>query len=329
MPAPVCSIIILTYRRPEDLAIALESTGAQRLGDPFEVIVVDNSPEGSAQTQVERFAATASHRVIYVSEKTPGISSARNAGLGVARGELIAFLDDDQVADPEWLERMIAAQRANDAEAVFGWVEPYTKVEAPPYAEIFFDPLSRRFEIPSGRVPPKLIAKLGTNNSLFRASALDGKKTFDPTLNLTGGEDSAVIKKIAERGGTLVWCKEGRVREHVPPDRLRLGFLLERRFSSGQLRSRHFYAGPSRSYRQLAKWVAIGAVQATGGALLASSTLVVAPVFARKMLAEAAGGLGKVFFLDRFVVERYRRPPVEVVQPTPAEAAAEKTSAGG
>ncbi len=308
---PRVSVIILTFRRPEDLAKALASMSSQRIHEAFEVVVVDNAPDGSARAQVEAFAATANYPVRYVNETARGISSARNRGLAVARGAIVAFLDDDQIAETEWLETMLAAQRRYDADAVFGWVEPYTSGPAPRGADLFFEPLSRRFGVPSGPVPDALIAKLGTNNSLFHTRALRGSATFDPTFNLTGGEDSAVIKAIAERGGVLVWCKEGRVREHVPPDRLKLGFLLERRFSSGQLRSRHFYTGPSRSYGTLAKWVAIGAAQATGGTLLAVPSAIVAPTFARRMLATAAAGFGKVLFLDMFLVERYRRKPDE------------------
>jgi len=304
---PVCSVIVTTYERPRDLSKCLDSLTEQTTSDEFELIVVDNSPARTAEEIVVTFARRAAFPVTYVHESVAGIAAARNSGLRVAQGELIAFLDDDQFADSAWLQRLIEAQRATGADAVFGWVEPHTETDPGPLAEVFFEPLTRRYACPSGVVPRKLIAKLGTNNSLFASHALRGDQTFDPAFNLTGGEDSAVIRRLAETGSTLVWCREARVWEHVPPSRLTRRFLFERKFSSGQTRSRHFYLRGPRAYPKLAQWVGIGIVQGVVCALVGSASVLIAPTFSSRMFASSFAGAGKVLFFDCFVISRYRR----------------------
>jgi glycosyltransferase involved in cell wall biosynthesis len=313
-----CSVVIPTFRRANELTRALESADAQNIDDAFEVIVVDNNADGAARAQVRAFAARARRPVRYVHETRPGVSAARNRGLTLAQGELVAFLDDDEEADADWLARLVAAQRASNADAVFGWVEPVCDLPGPSpedglrsegdaAAPIFLAPFARRFDEATGPVPPRLVARLGTGNSLFHRRVLGGERTFDPRFGLSGGEDSALIKRIAAEGRTLIWCREARVREYVLPERVTLAFLLERRFSCGQLRTGHYLSGPERSLRQAAKWMFVGFVQAATGALLAGPSALVAPAFARRMLAEAAGGLGKVLWMEPFLVQRYRR----------------------
>ena len=96
---PGCSVIVCTRHRPDPLGRCLASLAALDGPDP-EVIVVDNT-QGDPET--ERVANRAGAR--YVVETRVGLSRARNAGIDAATGDLIAFLDDDAVADPAWLSR--------------------------------------------------------------------------------------------------------------------------------------------------------------------------------------------------------------------------------
>ena len=96
---PGCSVIVCTRHRPDLLARCLASLASMDGPEP-ETIVVDNT-EGDRETK--RVTARAGAR--YVVETRVGLSRARNTGIDAATGELIAFLDDDAIADSAWLSR--------------------------------------------------------------------------------------------------------------------------------------------------------------------------------------------------------------------------------
>ena len=111
------STIIPTYRRSEDVARAVDSVLAQSLSD-IEVIVVDDNgvgtPDGEKTAQVmARYAQDP--RVLYLRhEENQNGAAARNTGIQAARGQYVAFLDDDDVFCPTRLEKMSAALDALD-----------------------------------------------------------------------------------------------------------------------------------------------------------------------------------------------------------------------
>ncbi|MEU4653161.1 glycosyltransferase [Streptomyces sp. NPDC023723] len=100
---PSASVVVATRERAGQLARALDSLLAQDHPD-FEIVVVDNAPV----TDETRDLVTRKYgeRVRYVREPVPGLAVAHNRGLGVVRGEVTAFTDDDVVADPRWLAEL-------------------------------------------------------------------------------------------------------------------------------------------------------------------------------------------------------------------------------
>jgi glycosyltransferase involved in cell wall biosynthesis len=97
---PTCSVVLCTHGRPQHLATALASL-AQLDPAPLEVIVVDNAPgERDCRAEVERRGFR------YVREDRKGLDNARNAGARAARGEVVAFTDDDCVHPSGWLRHL-------------------------------------------------------------------------------------------------------------------------------------------------------------------------------------------------------------------------------
>jgi GT2 family glycosyltransferase len=95
------SVVVCTRDRPQLLENCLMALNRQR-HPRFEVVVVDNAPTGDlARKVVEDLNPGPQYR--YVVEPRPGLSWARNAGVAAANGEIIAFVDDDDEADPYWL----------------------------------------------------------------------------------------------------------------------------------------------------------------------------------------------------------------------------------
>jgi glycosyltransferase involved in cell wall biosynthesis len=115
-----------TYNRANLLDGAVTSVLAQTQSDtpPFELIVVDNN-SSDATGEVVAGLAAADPRVRYVFESRQGLSYARNAGIGHARAALIAFIDDDLRADPDWVAAIVRAfDEHPDVDVVGGRVLP-------------------------------------------------------------------------------------------------------------------------------------------------------------------------------------------------------------
>jgi glycosyltransferase involved in cell wall biosynthesis len=300
------SIVVPTFRRPSSLARTLASCSAQSGLDGLEaeVIVVDNCPRRSAEATVKAAASRSRMPVRYLHEPVAGVAAARNTGVADARGTIIVFIDDDQEAEPEWLAELVSAQNKYDADAVFG-VQMATFDGHPPAEDtLYLTPFDRRFPDESGVMQRRRYASLGTGCSLFHTRVL-GKDPFDPALGLAGGEDSALVKRLVHEGRRIVWCKEARVYDYVPVERASFRFLLKRRFSSGQVRTSTCVVAPPAQPLSALKWMAVGAAQVGIYGTLAAATALVRPPLARRLLAHASGGLGKVLWMPPFRVLRY------------------------
>src|SRR6185437_13246854 len=111
------SVIIPTFNRAPIVGDAIESVLRQRYSH-VEIIVVDDGSTDDTRAFVTQFGAT----VRYVYQENAGVSAARNAGLRLATGELIAFLDSDDSWVPWKIEAEVAALRVHPA-AVVAWTD--------------------------------------------------------------------------------------------------------------------------------------------------------------------------------------------------------------
>lgn len=114
--APAVSVVMPVYNCAAYLPEALACLEAQEMGD-FEAIMVDDgSTDGSAD--VARDFAARDPRLRYVRQENAGAGPARNAGLALARGEWVIFLDGDDLFEPTLLSALVATARAHDADVV-------------------------------------------------------------------------------------------------------------------------------------------------------------------------------------------------------------------
>lgn len=119
---PYISVVICTYRRPDRLRACLEQLRRQHY-PAFEVIVVDNDPKTDAAR--EHVRALGDPRYHYVAEPRVGLSRARNRGVSVAAGDVVAFLDDDEEPDVFWLAAIARGfARGSDVGCVTGLILP-------------------------------------------------------------------------------------------------------------------------------------------------------------------------------------------------------------
>lgn len=291
------AVITPTLRRPESLTRALASLFAQAGATDrvAAIIVVDNDPAGSAAATVEALRPRSPWPLVYVSEPTPGVARARNAGLAATDAPLIAFLDDDEAASPGWLAALLAAQAMTGADAVFGPITgraPDAQAWLKPYLERFF-----------GREGPErtglIDAPWGCGNSLLvRATALPGAAPFSVSADQTGGEDDILFAALKARGGRFGWAADARVEEFAPAHRATLRYALARAFAYGQGPSQTAAAG--RDWAGVLRWMIIGAGQAAvWGAVAAGLTLVASPRRAA-FYDRTARGFGKLFWMKGF-----------------------------
>lgn len=221
------SICIVTFRRPQGLSRLLASLG--RLNPqtpPYEVIVVDNDRYRSAEPIVRQFQSTGVN-IHYGVEPVQSISRARNKSLVMARGAVVAFIDDDEEADSRWLVELWRGMNASMADAVIGPVLPLFSGKAPRWLREggFFE----RPRPPTGTVLNAFQTRTG--NCLVRREALaDIPGPFAEAYGLTGGEDTHLFLQLETRGCKFIAVDGACVYEHIGPNRCRKRWLIKRRF---------------------------------------------------------------------------------------------------
>jgi succinoglycan biosynthesis protein ExoM len=234
------SLCIATYRRPDRLAALLDDLVKQTLL-PIEVVVVDNDASGSAHRVVAwRRQRGTPFPIRYDIQPIKNISLTRNRTVAMAKGEWLAFIDDDERAPPGWLKGLAQTVLRYDADGALGPVEPVLPAQAPAWIQRghFYDWAHMR----TGTLIPA--NKLRFGNVLLRGSLLrDVTEPFDPAYGLTGGEDGDLLSRLVQRGAGIVWCDEAFVSEPVEPSRLSLSWLLLRALRGGQDFARHRLAG--------------------------------------------------------------------------------------
>ncbi len=113
------SVIITTYGAEGTVARCLESLRAQTLRDPFEILLVDSGTDATARIVRERFPEV----TLLTFEDRKYCGDARNIGIQAAAGEIIAFLDADCVAAPDWAEAILSAHERHAAPLIGGVVD--------------------------------------------------------------------------------------------------------------------------------------------------------------------------------------------------------------
>ena len=211
---------------------ALEGVLAQEGAHPafcLEIVVVDNDSKESARETVKEISSSTTVRIIYDCEPEKNIALARNRALQNAMGNLIAFLDDDEIPTKKWLFHLYNTLYEYDADGVLGPVIPYYPPEAPGWLRKS-DMFERR-RFPTGtKLRPR---DTRTGNVLVKTELFDTIH-FDPNFGLTGGEDVDFFERQIKTGRRFVWSDEAEVFEIQPPERWRKKFFLQRALRTGR-----------------------------------------------------------------------------------------------
>lgn len=202
VPLPV-SIIVVSRHRPKALALCL--TALPQQDHPMIEVVVVADPEGVAVA--DRVLGGHARTVAF---DLPNISAARNAGLAVAAGAVVAFIDDDAVAEPSWASRLAAPFADPAVVAATGFVRGRNGFSHQwRAATLGRDGLDRPLAVPEDRVslhqpPAGGAVKTQGTNCAFRAEALRAAGAFDPGFRFYLDEADVNLRMAARGGLTAV-----------------------------------------------------------------------------------------------------------------------------
>lgn len=224
------AVCVATFQRPRFLQTLLDAFSQLRfskLSKPaLEIIVVDNDEAQSAKPVCNLIDYPWSVR--YVCEPQRGIARARNRAIDCAAGaDFLAFIDDDEVPAPHWLDELLWAQSQFQADVVSGSVIPLFSDNVPDWIR-----KGRFFHRPVFETGYR-VQLCSTNNALIRSKILDVVSSFDEQFNFSGGEDTHFFLRVREAGSRMIFSREAVVYEPISTERANFSWLLRRGFQTG------------------------------------------------------------------------------------------------
>jgi glycosyltransferase involved in cell wall biosynthesis len=237
MRSPSVSVVICVYTedRWDQIRAAIDSVRAQRVPASETIVVVDHNP-----VLYKRLVAAESDVMVVENHQAQGLSGGRNTGAELAEGEIIAFLDDDAAAHPDWLKYLIENYGNPDIKGVGGLTVPNWQTARPSWMpEEFYWVVGCNYlgMAPSG-VPVRNL--LGANMS-FRREVFELTEGFQTGIGRSadslplGCEETEFCIKLGQRspGSLLVMEHRAKALHHVSASRCRFSYFIARCYAEG------------------------------------------------------------------------------------------------
>jgi len=201
------TIAICTFRRTslfETLSSLLSLNDRENYN--LSVVVIDNDETDTLRGTVAKFSKTYSLPLNYVHAPSKNISIARNGALNTVATRWMLFIDDDEIADKDWLKNIMSMR--SDAHVVIGQCQATYSDEQPGWLS--------RCDFHSNRLSGRP-ENAYTSNALIDMDFVKAHDfSFREELGLTGGEDTIFFRQIFEAGGVIKYCPSALVYEPVP-----------------------------------------------------------------------------------------------------------------
>lgn len=233
------SAIVPTHDRPEALSQCLRTLMTQRVaGDELEIVVIDDGSRADVAPVVADAAVGAPFLVRCERQPLAGLNAARNRGAAIARGELLAFLDDDTLVDPGWARALLDAFADHPCAAVAGRVRLQLAGPAPEWLAERERVMLAEYELGDDprwldEDPPPVGA-----NCAVRSRDLHTVQGFRAGLDrrgrsLVSNGDSEFFLRVRASGGLLRYEPRASVIHCVPARRLTVQYFVRRNYSQG------------------------------------------------------------------------------------------------
>ena len=299
-------ITLCTRERPEMLRGCLKSIVSQQVppGVAVSVVVVENHTSPSCQIMVNEIAATSGLQVTYAYEPRLGIPFARNRALALALAQepdWIGFIDDDELAAPDWIAAFVRASKSVACDVLQGPVDYLYPEPKPSWSSL---PIRKRQ--PTGRI----LRNAATSNTFMRAyiARKDGLGLkFNEKMRFTGGSDSEYFFRAAERGVRICWMDDAVVSETVPLIRMTLKWQLSRsrRVSANAIAIRWARLGLTRTLVRCIPKYSVRLIRGAIAVSLGAAARFVVPDGGKRLLVgglhdiwSSLGALGAFFRLE-------------------------------
>ena len=236
------AVCLITYKRPILLRKCIESLEMQT--HEFDLYIIDNDKEHSAKRVVKFIQHDSEIKLNYQLEKIKGIPYARNRAINTVKNDYkyLAFIDDDEVAEKDWLENLKKTLEKYDADIVAGPVYPIIKSHYPEWIKYF----SHRNKYKTGQ----LMNKCATGNVIMKTSIFKNiKKPFLEEFKNTGGSDSHLFSSLFNQGYKIIWTSDAIVKENIEENRLKVKWFLARFFRTGN--SKAFSLKSKKKYKKI------------------------------------------------------------------------------
>ena len=240
MPNPQISAIICTHNRDRYLGAAIDSLLAQDFPGDYEVIVVDNASTDNTRSVVEQ--RLPHPRLHYVHEATVGVSVARNTGAKVANATILAYLDDDAEASPQWLRSLHQVYQENERVAIAGGKVTLLWPPGITHPNWISDNLAGTLGLYDLGTHFQLIENPGHTprglNYSLRRSFLEQIGGFDLNLGRVGtrllsNEELHMTQRALESHWQVAYVPDALVAHNVAPERIHPTWFLNRSWWQG------------------------------------------------------------------------------------------------
>lgn len=233
------SVIVPTHNRCKSLRNTIFSLQEQNFPkDGYEIVVVDNNSTDKTLEVVEECNRNGKKEVIYVQEPEIGLHNSRHAGAKAAKGEILAYVDDDVICDSNWLSELVKPYTDPEVGCVGGKILPKWEAEPPEWVKLYPSSLSL-LDLGDAIKELKTPKIYGCNFSI-RRSLLFEVGGFNPDafgdkklIWYRGDGETGLLRKVLAIDSKIIYMPHAIVWHVIPESRMTLNYFKNRNFIQG------------------------------------------------------------------------------------------------